>query len=513
MRAVREVDELPTREIGAAATPRARCSACWRPPGSGGRSCATRSSRAGRRATRRRRARSRGRSSGSRTIRRCGARPRRRRRLPRRRRQGGAARAARALDRRPPRRGAVRRRRRPRAAGRACMSRRASTSPTAAPRRGRSRPRFAPSASSSGARARHLPPVRRRRAPLRGAAFATLELREVLRAVLARFALRRAGGGADRAHAPRLGDAAPVARRDRLTEAATTIRAVSLFCRHNRLTANCPICSREHEAELRAKAPPSPPRTRSASRLDGQARRRAPPAGRGHHAPLARAADDGYRNPLVPGLRATADAERLAAALVAAAERLRAAGPVPGDRRPSPTSRRPPGSRSCSRSPARRRPSCRQAIGAARPVWEDGVPDDLPPSAAAPRSAYRAWAEPRRHRRRPRSPASRAGRPSAASRACSSGSRCPASAARARFDLLTTLDAAGRYELNASELFLGLEDDAATLAAKRLLVSGDRLLLDRRARELAEACRAAARRARPRPRGVGHSGRAGRPGR
>ena len=57
-----------------------------------------------------------------------------------------------------------------------------------------------------------------------------------------------------------------------------------------------------------------------------------------------------------------------------------------------------------------------------------------------------------------------------------------------RFDLLTALGAAGLYELEAGELFLGIEDDATTLAAKRLLVSGDRLLLERRARELAEAC-------------------------
>ena len=59
-----------------------------------------------------------------------------------------------------------------------------------------------------------------------------------------------------------------------------------------------------------------------------------------------------------------------------------------------------------------------------------------------------------------------------------------------RFDLLTALGAAGRYEL---------EPRASCSSASRttrrrsppsaLLVSGDRLLLDRRARELAEACR------------------------
>ena len=41
---------------------------------------------------------------------------------------------------------------------------------------------------------------------------------------------------------------------------------------------------------------------------------------------LARAANDGYRNPLVPGLRATADAERLAIALTDAAVRLEPPG-------------------------------------------------------------------------------------------------------------------------------------------------------------------------------------------
>ena len=44
---------------------------------------------------------------------------------------------------------------------------------------------------------------------------------------------------------------------------------------------------------------------------------------------LARAADDGYRNPLVPGLRATADAERLAGALTAGRARLEPPGPYP----------------------------------------------------------------------------------------------------------------------------------------------------------------------------------------
>ena len=116
------------------------------------------------------------------------------------------------------------------------------------------------------------------------------------------------------------------------------------------------------------------------------------------------------------------------------------------------------------------------------------MPEDLPAERRRTAEAYRAWA-------------GRAGTQEAAFSGDASWTperrfarvferlALPGFGRARRFDLLTALDAAGRYELTASELFLGLEDDPATLAAKRLLVSGDRLLLDRRARELAEACR------------------------
>ena len=98
-----------------------------------------------------------------------------------------------------------------------------------------------------------------------------------------------------------------------------------LFCRHNRLTANCPICSRELAAERQAAAPARPARVRG-SRASGTQRRSSPGVVTKR---VARAADDGYRNPLVPGLRATADAERLAAALAWADARLEFPGPHP----------------------------------------------------------------------------------------------------------------------------------------------------------------------------------------
>jgi hypothetical protein len=256
---------------------------------------------------------------------------------------------------------------------------------------------------------------------------------------------------------------------------------VSLFCRHNRLTANCPICSRELQSELKAKAPP-PSRTRSTSSSTSRARSRGGVVTRR----VARAADDGYRNPLTPGLRATADAERLAAALTAAAARLEPPGPYPA----------------IAAEPDREQatwlafllalagpeaPELQVALAEARPAWADGTPDDLPGERRRTADAYRAWA-------------ARAGSQAAAFE----GDRnwtperrfarvferlaLPGFGRARRYDLLTALGAAGLYELRAGELHTGGEDDPTTLAAKRLLVSGDRLLLDRRARELAEAC-------------------------
>jgi hypothetical protein len=55
---------------------------------------------------------------------------------------------------------------------------------------------------------------------------------------------------------------------------------------------------------------------------------------------------------------------------------------------------------------------------------------------------------------------------------------------RARYELLVSLGALGRYPLAAPSLLLG-EDDAVSRAAKRVFGIGDRLTLERRAGELA----------------------------
>jgi hypothetical protein len=255
---------------------------------------------------------------------------------------------------------------------------------------------------------------------------------------------------------------------------------VSLFCRHNRLTANCPICSRELHEELRAKAPPSPPRTRRAGttatkRSRGVVTRR-----------VARAADDGYRNPLAPGLRATADAERLAGALAAAAARLEPPGPY-GEIATEPDLEEATWLAFVLALAGPEAPELQRALIDARPAWSAGVPDDLPDQRRRTAEAYRAWA-------------ARAGSQTAAFQGDAGWSperrfsrvferlALPGFGRPRRYDLLTALGAAGLYELRAGELHVGGEEDATTVAAKRLLVSGDRLLLERRARELAAAC-------------------------
>ncbi len=55
-----------------------------------------------------------------------------------------------------------------------------------------------------------------------------------------------------------------------------------------------------------------------------------------------------------------------------------------------------------------------------------------------------------------------------------------------RFDLLAALGASGRYGFEADAVHF-IEDDATTIAGKRLFVSGDVMLLERRARDLADA--------------------------
>src|SRR4029077_21123988 len=98
---------------------------------------------------------------------------------------------------------------------------------------------------------------------------------------------------------------------------------VPTFCRHNRFIQNCPIC-REPEPEPRRK-------TSSGGGSSSRGASRGTRAGGGglKVRRVARAADDGYRNALVPGLRSSEDARRLAEELGFAAGRLAVLGADP----------------------------------------------------------------------------------------------------------------------------------------------------------------------------------------
>jgi hypothetical protein len=218
---------------------------------------------------------------------------------------------------------------------------------------------------------------------------------------------------------------------------------------------------------------------------------------------LARGADDGYQSPLVPGLKSSVEAERLADELAFAAARLRK---LASD---------PPGLYAEAADAARDLEERTwlafliayigpldgddpfAEIGRVRTPWADGQDPELDGVATGPRTAhdpargsrtleaYRAWAN-------------RAGSQAAAfggeavwtpeRRFARTFERMalPGLHRDARYDLLVTLGTLGLYDLTPGALQLGGENQV-TLAAKRALGIGDPLLLERRAAELAEA--------------------------
>jgi hypothetical protein len=255
-----------------------------------------------------------------------------------------------------------------------------------------------------------------------------------------------------------------------------------LFCRHNRLTQNCSICSRELGSEHNVRGSGAG-RTRPRTSGSASTSRRSPGVVTRR---VARAADDGYHNPLVPGLRATADAERLAAALAWGDARLEPPGPHPAvAAEPDPEEAYWLAFLLALADPDAT--ELHAAIVAGHPTWASGEPPEI--AGVDPRTvpAYRAWAE-----RSGSQAAAFLGEPgwSPERRFGRIFERLalPGLGRAARFELLVTLGAAERCEVAADGLHPGKEEDATTIAAKRVLVSGDQMLLERRAGELARAC-------------------------
>lgn len=269
------------------------------------------------------------------------------------------------------------------------------------------------------------------------------------------------------------------------------------FCRHNRFIENCPICRPEKASPAASKkrSPGGAPTrsTPTATRRPGRAG-----AVRVRHA--LQASDDGYRSELVTGMKASSDAERLAAELAFASARLAelaadpldlyaeiAAEPDPEEALwlaflaayIGPTSDDVPFA----------------GIRTARVPWASGeLPDlgvALGPRTSHDRSggdrtvlAYRAWAQ-------------RSGGQTIAFAGESSWTperrfdrlferlMLPGFGRGARYELLVALGRLGVVDLRPTSL--QFTDDDTTTAAKRVFGIGDKILLERRARDLADA--------------------------
>jgi hypothetical protein len=220
---------------------------------------------------------------------------------------------------------------------------------------------------------------------------------------------------------------------------------------------------------------------------------------------LRNTVDDGYRSGLVPGLKSTQEAERLADELAFSAARLaRLAEDPPGLYAEVASTAADIEERTwlaflIAYLAPLEDDAPFAAIADARTSWASGETPRFDEVATGPRAAhdpgrgtqtvdaYRAWAN-------------RAGSQAAAFRGEPEWSperrfaraferlALPGLHRDARYELLVSLGALGVYELGPASLQLG-GNDQVTLAAKRALGIGDPLLLDRRATGLAEACR------------------------
>ncbi len=287
------------------------------------------------------------------------------------------------------------------------------------------------------------------------------------------------------------------------------------FCRHGRFVERCPICSKAlpgNEPSRRPGGGSAARRAGGAARSSGAARRRGGEPGL-RVSRERRAADDGYRSALLPGVRASADAERLAEEIAFANGRLLALATRPpdlyGEVRALAGGDVEQASWACfliaylcpldGESPfAGIRAAL--AVGRDRPEElapllgaEGGVPLGPRSSHEAARGvetvrAYRAWYAQAGSQQRAFA-GDATWTPERRFERVFERLALPGLTRTARYELLTLLGSLGLFELRAGSLALGRAagDDATVLAAKRMFAIGDQLLLERRAAALAEA--------------------------
>ena len=299
------------------------------------------------------------------------------------------------------------------------------------------------------------------------------------------------------------------------------------FCRHNRLIQNCPICSREQAIESRPLVSSSAPKVSSPRPAGGAGRGGAAAAGDGSRSRgagsarpggravaggrggglrvrrLVRGVEDGYHSPLVPGLKSSADADRLAHEIAFAAHRLDLI-----ELDPPGLSAEVAGSGEIEERTwlafqiaylcPLEEDDPFAAITAVRTTWASAALPELDGVRTGPRSpyepgrgpatfaAYRAWAG-RAGSQAEAFTGEAAWTPERRFARVFERLALPGLGRDARFELLVLLGRTSVYELRAAELQLVGENEA-TVAAKRALGIGDHLLLERRAAELAHAC-------------------------
>jgi hypothetical protein len=278
---------------------------------------------------------------------------------------------------------------------------------------------------------------------------------------------------------------------------------VPTFCRHNRFLANCPICSSDQVDVVSSR------RTATAKPAGGAARTRSASVARGSRSggalrvrQVTREQEDGFRSQLVPGVKASAAAERLAEEIAFACARLALlAGNPPDlygevarleDREEAlwlafliaylgPLDGEDPF----------------EGVRTAHTTWASGELPQLDDVPLGPRTAhdlargdatlvaYRAWAA-RAGSQQLAFAGEAAWTPERRFARAFERLALPGLHRDARFDLLVTLGELGLHDLRAGTLQFGGIDET-TVAAKRVFGIADTLLLERRASEFAAA--------------------------
>ena len=287
------------------------------------------------------------------------------------------------------------------------------------------------------------------------------------------------------------------------------------FCRHNRFVENCPICSKKERAKPGTVSGAATSGSEGARRTSpaqarhsasGAVKRRSPrPSSQMVVRHFTRAADDGYENDLVPGLRSSEDAGRLADELSFAISRLEELRTAPPGLYGEVAALAARGDVEeglwltfliAYLSPLEDADDPFSAIAAARVPWESGALPRLDGIALGPRSAHdpakgdemlvahRAWAAKGGSQH-----AILAGEPSwdASRRFDRAYERLalPGFGRVPRYEFVTLAGALGLIDAVPRSLLLADAAATPTMAAKRIFGIGDPLLIGRRAGDLA----------------------------